>query len=104
MSEPRHFQKDKQMFYAIVFQRSFQPGEHWSDHLPESKPGQKFVHGKHRAPDDDPDRRQTWRAGDLYSTGTVVGALPDHLEAIEFASAPIPGSTWDRETRQFLAP
>lgn len=92
------------MFYAVVFKRGFQPGEHWSDDLPKPAPGQKHIPGKHRAKDDDPDRKQTWSAGDLYSTGTVIGTLPDHLEAIEFPEAPPAGWVWDRETRTFVAP
>lgn len=92
------------MFYAIVFKKDFHPGEHWSDHLPEPKPGQRRQPGKHRTGDDDADRKQHWRAGQLYSTGTVLGPLPDHLEAIEFPEPPPDGSTWDIQKRVFVAP
>ena len=91
-------------FFAVVFKRDFQPGEHWYDHRRDPKPGQKHDPRRHRARPDDPDRTQHWKAGDLYSTGTVIDKLPDHLEAIEFAEAPAPGSVWDAVSRTFVVP
>lgn len=92
------------MFYAIVFKRAFAAGEHWSDRLPEPGKGEKHRPGKHRPKADDPDRKQAWNVGDLYSTGTVIGTLPDHLEAIAFDEAPPAEWIWDRVTRTFVAP
>ncbi len=72
--------------YAIVFRRDFAKGEHWND----------------RAPADDPDRLQDWKAGDLYSTGTVLpDTLPAHLEAIPI-DPPEPGARWDRDSKAFV--
>jgi hypothetical protein len=76
------------MFYAIVFTKEFKPGEHWNAKIAK----------------DDPDRKQHWRVGDLYSTGTVLSALPTHLEAIAFESTPPEGHVWDRDSRNFIAP
>jgi len=92
------------VFYAIVFTREFVKGQHWTDHLPDPKQGQKFLHGKHKARADDPDRTQDWLAGQLYSTGTVLGALPDHLEAIEFPEPPPAGAQWDVASKMFIVP
>lgn len=70
--------------FAIVFKKDFEPGDHWDV----------------KAPEDDADRKQHWRAGDLYSIGTVVAAkLPFHLEAIPLEAPPESGDTWDREAR-----
>ena len=89
--------------YAIVFTRDFAPGEHWTDHLPKNKAGEKHVHGKHRAADDDSDRKQHWKAGDLYSVGTVIdrSKLPAHLEVIEI-DGPQNGRQWNAEQRRFV--
>lgn len=92
------------MFYAIVFKRGFGRGAHWTDDLPNPDPGQRRVPGQHRASEDDSDRKQDWQPGDLYSTGTVIGELPSHLEAIELPDAPPEGWVWDRARRRFVAP
>jgi hypothetical protein len=92
------------MFYAIVFTQDFKPGEHWTDHLPEPAKDQRRLSGKHRAASDDADRKQHWRAGDLYSTGTVIAVpMPKYLEAIT-CDPPADGQVWDRERRMFVTP
>lgn len=92
------------MFYAVVFRRTFEPGEHWSDHLPEPEKGEKRQHGTHRVDAENTDRRQPWHAGDLYSTASVIGDLPPHLEAVEFPEPPPEGWVWDRARRRFVPP
>lgn len=93
-----------EQWWGIVFTRDFEPGEHWRDHLPAAKAGEQYDPRKHRAPDDDPDRKQRWHKGDLYSVGTVVGDdLPDHLKKV---AIPPPeertSKTWDRDTETFI--
>lgn len=73
--------------YAIVFDKEFPPGDHW----------------RHDAPDEDSDRKQHWKVGDLYSVGTVLPAkLPFHFKAIELDAPPGPDDTWDREHRCYV--
>ena len=75
------------MHYAIVFKKAFETGDHWN----------------HLAPMDDPDRKQHWKVGDLYSVGTVLpDILPYHFEAIELSAPPMPGDTWDVDHRCFV--
>jgi hypothetical protein len=80
------------MPYVIVFTRDFAPGEHWND--------------KARA--DDPDRKQRWRAGDVYSTTPSEtfdpSTLPAHLEAVQVPRLAHPGETWDPAQRVFRDP
>jgi hypothetical protein len=80
------------MPYVMVFTRDFAPGEHWND--------------KARA--DDPDRKQHWRAGDVYSTTPSEtfdpSTLPAHLEAVQVPRLAHPGETWDPAQRVFRDP
>lgn len=74
-------------FYAVYFKYDVPPGQHWN------------VNAKA----DDPDRRQHWRKGDLWSTGTVVAdPLPMHLEKIELSERPVDGQVWDRDKLAFV--
>lgn len=72
-------------YYAVVFKRQFKSGEHWNP----------------AAPVDDPDRRQDWPAGALYSHGSVLGQLPEHLEAIQLEGPPPDGAVWNVKRRTF---
>lgn len=75
--------------YAIVFKKAFEPGDHW----------------RHDAPEDDSDRKQHWKVGDLYSSTAVKpDKLPFHLEYVECDAPPVPGEVWDREQRRYVVP
>jgi hypothetical protein len=79
--------------YAIYFIREFEPGQHWDL----------------RAPDDDPDRKQHWKTGDLWAVGdTPPDKKPNgdwklhaHLACKE-VSAPEEGDIWDREQLAYV--
>jgi hypothetical protein len=73
-------------FFAVYFTKEFKPGEHWN--LEKAHPS---------------DLKQHWRVGDLYSTGTVLGNLPDHLDAVELEGDENgqPIGKWNRETLRF---
>jgi hypothetical protein len=73
-------------YYAVVFTKDFAPGEHWDEN----------------AREDDSDRKQHWKKGQLYSVGSSVGSLPSHLEVIELDGPPEAGDTWDVERKCFV--
>lgn len=74
--------------YAIVFNRDYLEGDHWDQD----------------AHEENPDRLQAWRTGDLYSTGTVVAdPLPAHFDKLAIDPPPV-GHVWDRDKRAFVEP
>lgn len=82
--------------YALVFTRDFAPGEHWLDHRPDPASHERFDPRVHRPRDTNDDRRQHWKAGEVYSyTSVLPEAIPPGFELIAVDHwPPLEGEEW----------